>query len=69
MIITLLDINDNTPILNTTGPFSVLENATIGPILTLIAYDEDLLDKGYGSVSYFLGEDFNGLFSLNVSTV
>ena len=70
MIITLLDINDNAPILNTTGPFGVLENATtIGPILTLSAYDEDLPNKGYGIVGFSLVDDFNNLFVLNFTTV
>ena len=64
-----MDINDNTPILNTTGPFDVMENVNIGVILTLSAYDEDLLDNGYGVVSYFLAENYSGLFSLNVTTV
>ena len=71
MIITLLDINDNAPVLNTTGPFSVLENvtSTIGPILTLSAYDEDLPANGYGIVGFSLVEDFNELFLLNFTTV
>ena len=64
-----MDANDNTPILNTTGPFNVTENVNIGMILTLSAYDEDLLVNGYGVVSYFLDEDYNGLFSLDVTTV
>ena len=70
MIITLLDVNDNVPILNTTGPFGVLENATaIRPVLTLSAYDEDLPNKGYSVVGFSLSEDFNNLFWLNFTTV
>lgn len=69
MIITLLDINDNAPVLNNTGPFDVIENFSIGPILTLSANDEDLPDNGYSKVRYFLSEDFNGLFLLNLTTV
>ena len=71
VIITLLDINDNAPVLNTTGPFGVLENvtSTIEPILTLSAYDEDLPDNGYGIVGFSLVEDFNELFLLNFTTV
>ena len=71
VIITLLDINDNAPVLNTTGPFGVLENATstIEPILTLSTYDEDLPDNGYGIVGFSLVEDFNELFLLNFTTV
>ena len=69
MIITLLDINDNAPVLNNTGPFDVIENVNVGPILTLYANDEDLLDNGYSKVRYSLSEDFNGLFLLNLTTV
>lgn len=70
MIITLLDINDNAPVLITTGPFDVMENASIGVILTLTASDEDLPNNGYGIVSYFLEDDNNGgLFLLNSTTV
>ena len=64
-----MDINDNAPVLNTTGPFGIMENVNIGMILTMSAYDEDLLDNGYGVVSYFLDEDYNGLFSLSATTV
>lgn len=69
MVITLLDINDNAPVLNTTGPFLVLENNDTRPIWTLSANDDDLPDKGYGIVRYFLGEDHDGLFLLNSTTV
>ena len=70
MVITLLDINDNAPVLDATGPFHVMENVSNGTILlTLSANDEDLVDNGYGIVSYFLSENYNGLFSLNSTTV
>ena len=69
VIITLLDINDNAPVLNTVGPFNVMEDISTGVILTLSADDEDLLDNGYGVVNYFLDGNFNGLFSINDATV
>ena len=64
-----MDINDNAPVLITTGPFDVLENTSIGLILTLSASDEDLLDNGYGIVSYILSDHYSGLFLLNSTTV
>ena len=69
VIITLLDINDNAPVLNTVGPFNVTEDINTGVILTLSADDEDLLDNGFGVVNYFLDGNFNGLFSINDATV
>ena len=71
VIITLLDINDNAPVLNTVGPFNVTEDVSTGIILTLSANDEDLPDNGYGVVNYSLdeNENFNGLFSINDTTV
>ena len=64
-----MDINDNAPNLTTPGPFSVMENVTTGPLLTLEASDADLPANGYGLVNYSLDHDFDGLFSLNPSNV